>query len=268
MARRRGRRSGSRPATGPNRRSEPQHRVGGWLDWLRTKALRFLSSLASDKTFALTLVGLVLVLALVVFQLYRGLTVQKIGIPGGFEIEFGPQEQQSPTQASATPLPDQLQVADFSDTRRWYLSRSEWVRPIFDPGSGEQNAILRFYPPGRDITVRAFRKPMDDLPTHEYCAAELDVRLQLPEGGFNAQHPPTAYVIQNGEKLTASFLPALIQGATGWQTVLVPFRDMRSEKGASWSERQPVSEFGIELSLPTAGGTVDIDNVVFRRCST
>lgn len=51
--------------------------------------------------------GIGIVLVLIAVNLFSGLVAKKVGIPGVFEIEFGPKENPQPTQAPTTPQPTQ-----------------------------------------------------------------------------------------------------------------------------------------------------------------
>jgi len=51
--------------------------------------------------------GVGIVLVLIAVNLFSGLIAKKVGIPGVFEIEFGPKETPHPTPAPVTPQPTQ-----------------------------------------------------------------------------------------------------------------------------------------------------------------
>ena len=96
-----------------------------------------------SKDSRLAWVGLLIVVALIGWQLYLGATIQEIGIPGVFTIKFGKAEPGMPAKpgtplapSSSVPAPPQP-ASDFpGGTKRFYSAEfSAWPRYDSDNGS-------------------------------------------------------------------------------------------------------------------------------------
>lgn len=123
---------------------------------------------------------ILIVLLLVVVNMYRGLTVQKIGIPGIFEISFSHPQQPNDPQENTPDRPLPPEIMDFAG--RWqtnqpgleYLIEQNgnhftWIIPGSESGPGQiegtdifpkiNGRAVHFFvteqnPPGRPIQLR------------------------------------------------------------------------------------------------------------------
>jgi hypothetical protein len=81
--------------------------------------------------------GAGVVLALIVVNLFSGLVAKKVGIPGVFEIEFGPKDTRGPnpppspqpTQTAPSPQPSTLSVAPLPSPKAQPPNHSQWSLP-------------------------------------------------------------------------------------------------------------------------------------------
>ncbi|MDX1639902.1 MAG: hypothetical protein R3281_18220 [Balneolaceae bacterium] len=102
-----------------------------------------MNSETKPKTFVWAAV-VVLVSIVVVVNLFRGLTVQKIGIPGIFEVEFGNAGSQPQTAEILTFQADSHEIREGeSATLRWKTSEATEILLNGEPVAPEGNRVVR-----------------------------------------------------------------------------------------------------------------------------
>lgn len=143
--------------------------------------------------------GIGIVLVLIAVNLFSGLVAKKVGIPGVFEIEFGPKENPQPTQAPTTPQPTQAPATPQPS-----------MQPVA-PLSSPQATNIQALDPSQRLTASQFIQP--PAPQQSYACTTVAGMFWIPQantwygpfygyaigwyssGGFGVWNPYTSQTV-------------------------------------------------------------------------